>query len=40
MGIQFNNRIGLAAGLDKNGEYLEEFQSLGNLNWLIWYFRS
>jgi dihydroorotate dehydrogenase len=29
MGLKFKNRVGLAAGLDKNAEHLEEFQALG-----------
>ncbi len=29
MGIKFPNRIGLAAGLDKNGEYIEALSALG-----------
>ncbi len=29
MGIQFPNRIGLAAGLDKNGEYIDALGKLG-----------
>ncbi|RVU86137.1 quinone-dependent dihydroorotate dehydrogenase [Leucothrix sargassi] len=29
MGIQFPNRVGLAAGLDKNGDYLEALSKLG-----------
>ena len=29
MGIEFPNRIGLAAGLDKNGEYIEALSALG-----------
>ncbi|MDQ3195423.1 MAG: quinone-dependent dihydroorotate dehydrogenase [Pseudomonadota bacterium] len=29
MGLQFPNRVGLAAGLDKNGEYLDALAALG-----------
>lgn len=29
LNIQFPNRVGLAAGFDKNAKYLKEFQSLG-----------
>lgn len=29
MGIKFPNRVGLAAGLDKNGEYIDALASLG-----------
>ena len=29
MGIQFPNRLGLAAGLDKNGEYIQPLSNLG-----------
>ena len=29
MGINFPNRVGLAAGLDKNGEYIEALSNLG-----------
>ena len=29
MGLEFSNPIGLAAGLDKNGDYLEALASLG-----------
>ena len=29
MGIEFPNRVGLAAGLDKNGEYIDALGSLG-----------
>ena len=29
MGIEFPNRVGLAAGLDKNGEYIDALASLG-----------
>jgi len=29
MGIEFPNRIGLAAGLDKNGEYIQALSALG-----------
>ena len=29
MGLKFPNRIGLAAGLDKNGEYIEPLSNLG-----------
>lgn len=29
MGLEFKNPIGLAAGLDKNGEYIDAFASLG-----------
>lgn len=29
MGIEFPNRIGLAAGLDKNGEYIQALHALG-----------
>ncbi len=29
MGIEFPNRVGLAAGLDKNGEYIEALSALG-----------
>ena len=29
MGIEFPNRVGLAAGLDKNGEYIEPLANLG-----------
>ncbi len=29
VGIRFPNRVGLAAGFDKNAKYLREFQSLG-----------
>jgi len=29
MGIKFPNRIGLAAGLDKNGEYIQSLSNLG-----------
>lgn len=29
LGIEFPNRVGLAAGFDKNAQYLEEFKSLG-----------
>jgi dihydroorotate dehydrogenase len=29
MGIEFPNRIGLAAGLDKNGDYIESLAALG-----------
>ena len=29
MGIKFPNRVGLAAGLDKNGEYIQPLSSLG-----------
>lgn len=29
LGIEFPNRVGLAAGFDKNAQYLEEFKALG-----------
>lgn len=29
MGLEFKNPVGLAAGLDKNGEYIDAFASLG-----------
>ncbi len=29
LGLKFNNRVGLAAGLDKNAEYLHELAALG-----------
>ena len=29
MGLEFRNRIGLAAGLDKNGECIEAFDRMG-----------
>lgn len=29
MGLEFPNRVGLAAGLDKNGEYIDELAALG-----------
>jgi dihydroorotate dehydrogenase subfamily 2 len=28
-GLTFSNRVGLAAGMDKNGDYIDEFGSLG-----------
>jgi dihydroorotate dehydrogenase len=35
MGLKFPNRVGLAAGLDKNAEYITPFQNwvLGLLKW-------
>ncbi len=29
MGLQFPHRVGLAAGLDKNGEYLDALAKIG-----------
>src|SRR5262249_9112653 len=29
MGLEFRNRVGLAAGLDKNGECIEAFDAMG-----------
>ena len=29
MGLQFHNRVGLAAGLDKNGAHIDSFERMG-----------
>ena len=29
MGLEFKNRLGLAAGMDKNGDYVDAFGDLG-----------